>query len=133
MNGIAEVALRGTVLGVHTVKHTANGKSDTKIVNIVPDTSNAQVTLNIPAQQVVTNNSDGDAADRSDGEKIRKSDHRWRIAVNFTMHLRTWRGKTLPLKITVLPSLRPMAKRMSPSKRVAGTQPRLPQRWDLTQ
>ncbi|HHE3045619.1 TPA: Ig-like domain-containing protein, partial [Escherichia coli] len=28
------------------------------IVNIAPDASNAQVTLNIPAQQVVTNNSD---------------------------------------------------------------------------
>ncbi|WP_252405000.1 Ig-like domain-containing protein, partial [Escherichia coli] len=29
-----------------------------KTVNIAPDASNAQVTLNIPAQQVVTNNSD---------------------------------------------------------------------------
>ncbi|EPI5094447.1 Ig-like domain-containing protein, partial [Escherichia coli] len=35
-----------------------NGNNDTKIVNIAPDASNAQVTLNIPAQQVVTNNSD---------------------------------------------------------------------------
>lgn len=58
-NGIAEVTLKGTVLGVHTAEAILlNGKSDTKIVNIVPDTSNAQVTLNIPAQQVVTNNSD---------------------------------------------------------------------------
>ncbi|QMH35230.1 Ig-like domain-containing protein [Escherichia coli] len=58
-NGIAEVTLKGTVLGVHTVEAILlNGNSDTKIVNIVPDTSNAQVTLNIPAQQVVTNNSD---------------------------------------------------------------------------
>ncbi|EAA0704167.1 inverse autotransporter adhesin-like protein YeeJ, partial [Shigella boydii] len=58
-NGIAEVTLKGTVLGVYTAEAILlNGKSDTKIVNIVPDTSNAQVTLNIPAQQVVTNNSD---------------------------------------------------------------------------
>ncbi|MGS2791989.1 Ig-like domain-containing protein [Escherichia coli] len=58
-NGIAEVTLKGTVLGVHTAEAILlNGKSDTEIVNIVPDTSNAQVTLNIPAQQVVTNNSD---------------------------------------------------------------------------
>ncbi|EJL1873501.1 Ig-like domain-containing protein [Escherichia coli] len=58
-NGIAEVTLKGTVLGVHTAEAILlNGKSDTKIINIVPDTSNAQVTLNIPAQQVVTNNSD---------------------------------------------------------------------------
>lgn len=58
-NGIAEVTLKGTVLGVHTAEAILlNGKSDTKIVNIVPDASNAQVTLNIPAQQVVTNNSD---------------------------------------------------------------------------
>ncbi len=58
-NGIAEVTLKDTVLGVHTAEAILlNGKSDTKIVNIVPDTSNAQVTLNIPAQQVVTNNSD---------------------------------------------------------------------------
>ncbi|MDA6915335.1 hypothetical protein OSL68_31615, partial [Escherichia coli] len=58
-NGIAEVTLKGTVLGVHTAEAILlNCKSDTKIVNIVPDTSNAQVTLNIPAQQVVTNNSD---------------------------------------------------------------------------
>ncbi|ELW4717748.1 Ig-like domain-containing protein [Escherichia coli] len=58
-NGIAEVTLKGTVLGVHTAEAILlNGKIDTKIVNIVPDTSNAQVTLNIPAQQVVTNNSD---------------------------------------------------------------------------
>nr|WP_241232465.1 Ig-like domain-containing protein [Escherichia coli] len=58
-SGIAEVTLKGTVLGVHTAEAILlNGKSDTKIVNIVPDTSNAQVTLNIPAQQVVTNNSD---------------------------------------------------------------------------
>ena len=58
-NGIAEVTLKGTVLGVHTAEAILlNGKSDTKIVNILPDTSNAQVTLNIPAQQVVTNNSD---------------------------------------------------------------------------
>ncbi len=58
-NGIAEVTLKGTVLGVHTAEAILlNGKSDTKLVNIVPDTSNAQVTLNIPAQQVVTNNSD---------------------------------------------------------------------------
>ncbi|MBY7177981.1 Ig-like domain-containing protein [Escherichia coli] len=58
-NGIAEVTLKGTVLGVHTTEATLpNGNNDTKIVNIAPDTSNAQVTLNIPAQQVVTNNSD---------------------------------------------------------------------------
>ncbi len=58
-NGIAEVTLKGTVLGVHTAEAILpNGNNDTKIVNIVPDTSNAQVTLNIPAQQVVTNNSD---------------------------------------------------------------------------
>ncbi|EOS9057032.1 Ig-like domain-containing protein [Escherichia coli] len=58
-NGIAEVTLKGTVLGVHTVEATLpNGNNDTKAVNIAPDASNAQVTLNIPAQQVVTNNSD---------------------------------------------------------------------------
>ncbi|EKY7017826.1 Ig-like domain-containing protein [Escherichia coli] len=58
-NGIAEVILKGTVLGVHTAEATLpNGNNDTKIVNIAPDASNAQVTLNIPAQQVVTNNSD---------------------------------------------------------------------------
>ncbi|EOM2002831.1 Ig-like domain-containing protein [Escherichia coli] len=58
-NGIAEVTLKGTVLGVHTVEATLpNGNNDTKTVNIAPNASNAQVTLNIPAQQVVTNNSD---------------------------------------------------------------------------
>ncbi|HAG6658487.1 TPA: inverse autotransporter adhesin-like protein YeeJ [Escherichia coli] len=58
-NGIAEVTLKGTVLGVHTAESILlNGNRDTKIVNIAPDASNAQVTLNIPAQQVVTNNSD---------------------------------------------------------------------------
>ncbi len=58
-NGIAEVTLKGTVLGVHTAEATLpNGNNDTKIVNITPDASNALVTLNIPAQQVVTNNSD---------------------------------------------------------------------------
>ena len=56
---LLKFTLKGTVLGVHTAEAILlNGKSDTKIVNIVPDTSNAQVTLNIPAQQVVTNNSD---------------------------------------------------------------------------
>ena len=58
-NGIAEVTLKGTVLGVHTAEAILlNGNRDTKTVNIAPDASNAQVTLNIPAQQVVTNNSD---------------------------------------------------------------------------
>ncbi|EKL8322056.1 Ig-like domain-containing protein [Escherichia coli] len=58
-NGIAEVTLKGTVLGVYTAEAILlNGNRDTKIVNIAPDASNAQVTLNIPAQQVVTNNSD---------------------------------------------------------------------------
>ncbi|HAY4495576.1 TPA: inverse autotransporter adhesin-like protein YeeJ, partial [Escherichia coli] len=58
-SGVAEVTLKGTVLGVHTVEATLpNGNNDTKTVNIAPDASNAQVTLNIPAQQVVTNNSD---------------------------------------------------------------------------
>ncbi|HAL2244241.1 TPA: inverse autotransporter adhesin-like protein YeeJ [Escherichia coli] len=58
-SGVAEVTLKGTVLGVHTAEATLpNGNNDTKTVNIVPDASNAQVTLNIPAQQVVTNNSD---------------------------------------------------------------------------
>ncbi|EFB1497322.1 Ig-like domain-containing protein [Escherichia coli] len=58
-NGIAEVTLKGTVLGVHTVEATLlNGNGYTTTVNIAPDASNAQVTLNIPAQQVVTNNSD---------------------------------------------------------------------------
>ena len=58
-NGIAEVTLKGTVLGVHTAEATLpNGNNGTKTVNIAPDASNAQVTLNIPAQQVVTNNSD---------------------------------------------------------------------------
>ncbi|HAU9490561.1 TPA: inverse autotransporter adhesin-like protein YeeJ [Escherichia coli] len=58
-NGIAEVTLKGTVLGVPTAEATLpNGNNDTKIVNITPDASNALVTLNIPAQQVVTNNSD---------------------------------------------------------------------------
>ncbi len=58
-NGIAEVTLKGTVLGVHTVEATLlNGNGYTMTVNIAPDASNAQVTLNIPAQQVVTNNSD---------------------------------------------------------------------------
>ncbi|MBB9726699.1 Ig-like domain-containing protein [Escherichia coli] len=58
-SGVAEVTLKGTVLGVHTAEATLpNGNNNTKTVNIAPDTSNAQVTLNIPAQQVVTNNSD---------------------------------------------------------------------------
>ena len=58
-NGIAEVTLKGTVLGVYTAEATLpNGNNDTKTVNIAPDASNALVTLNIPAQQVVTNNSD---------------------------------------------------------------------------
>lgn len=58
-NGIAEVTLKGTVLGVHTAEAILlNGNRDTKTVNIAPDASNALVTLNIPAQQVVTNNSD---------------------------------------------------------------------------
>ncbi len=58
-SGVAEVTLKGTVLGVHTAEAILlNGNRGTKIVNIAPDASNAQVTLNIPAQQVVTNNSD---------------------------------------------------------------------------
>jgi len=58
-NGIAEVTLKGTVLGVHTAEAILlNGNRDTKTVNIAPDASNAQVTLNIPAQQGVANNSD---------------------------------------------------------------------------
>ena len=58
-SGVAEVTLKGTVLGVHTAEATLpNGNNDTKTVNIAPDASNALVTLNIPAQQVVTNNSD---------------------------------------------------------------------------
>ncbi|WP_140256030.1 Ig-like domain-containing protein [Escherichia coli] len=58
-SGVAEVTLKGTVLGVHTAEATLpNGNNDTKTVNIAPDASNAQVTLNIPAQLVVTNNSD---------------------------------------------------------------------------
>ena len=58
-SGVAEVTLKGTVLGVHTAEATLpNGNGYTTTVNIAPDTSNAQVTLNIPAQQVVTNNSD---------------------------------------------------------------------------
>ena len=58
-SGVAEVTLKGTVLGVHTAEAILlNGNRDTKIVNIAPDASNAQVTLNITAQQVVTNNSD---------------------------------------------------------------------------
>ena len=58
-NGIAEVTLKGTVLGIHTAEAILlNGNRDTKTVNIAPDASNALVTLNIPAQQVVTNNSD---------------------------------------------------------------------------
>ncbi|HBB9793726.1 TPA: Ig-like domain-containing protein [Escherichia coli] len=58
-SGVAEVTLKGTVLGVHTAEAILlNGNRDTKIVNIAPDASNTQVTLNIPAQQVVTNNSD---------------------------------------------------------------------------
>ncbi len=58
-SGVAEVTLKGTVLGVHTAEATLpNGNNDTKTVNIAPDASNTQVTLNIPAQQVVTNNSD---------------------------------------------------------------------------
>lgn len=58
-SGVAEVTLKGTVLGVHTVEATLlNGNGYTTTVNIAPDASNAQVTLNIPAQQVGTNNSD---------------------------------------------------------------------------
>ncbi|MED8105973.1 Ig-like domain-containing protein [Escherichia coli] len=58
-SGVAEVTLKGTVLGVHTVEATLlNGNGYTTTVNIAPDASNAQITLNIPAQQVVTNNSD---------------------------------------------------------------------------
>lgn len=78
-NGIAEVTLKGTVLGVHTVEATLpNGNNDTKTVNIAPDASNAQVTLNIPAQQVVTNN--------SDSVQLTASNHPVAgITVNFTM------------------------------------------------
>ncbi|HAN6144610.1 TPA: inverse autotransporter adhesin-like protein YeeJ [Escherichia coli] len=83
-NGIAEVTLKGTVLGVHTVEAILlNGKSDTKIVNIVPDTSNAQVTLNIPAQQVVTNNSD--SVQLTATVKDRSNHPVAGITVNFTM------------------------------------------------
>ena len=46
-SGVAEVTLKGTVLGVHTAEAILlNGNRDTKIVNIAPDASNAQVTLN---------------------------------------------------------------------------------------
>ncbi len=49
-SGVAEVTLKGTILGVHTAEATLpNGNNDTKTVNIAPDASNAQVTLNIPA------------------------------------------------------------------------------------
>ncbi|EMR6022112.1 TPA: Ig-like domain-containing protein, partial [Escherichia coli] len=45
-SGVAEVTLKGTVLGVHTAEATLpNGNNDTKTVNIAPDASNAQVTL----------------------------------------------------------------------------------------
>ena len=83
-NGIAEVTLKGTVLGVHTAEATLpNGNNDTKIVNIAPDTSNAQVTLNIPAQQVVTNNSD--SVQLTATVKDPSNHPVAGIAVNFTM------------------------------------------------
>ncbi len=83
-NGIAEVTLKGTVLGVHTAEATLpNGNNDTKIVNIAPDASNAQVTLNIPAQQVVTNNSD--SVQLTATVKDPSNHPVAGIAVNFTM------------------------------------------------
>ncbi|NHV22034.1 Ig-like domain-containing protein [Escherichia coli] len=83
-NGIAEVTLKGTVLGVHTAEAILlNGNRDTKIVNIAPDASNAQVTLNIPAQQVVTNNSD--SVQLTATEKDPSNHPVAGITVNFTM------------------------------------------------
>ncbi|ELZ5762051.1 Ig-like domain-containing protein [Escherichia coli] len=83
-NGIAEVTLKGTVLGVYTAEATLpNGNRDTKIVNIAPDASNALVTLNIPAQQVVTNNSD--SVQLTATEKDPSNHPLAGITVNFTM------------------------------------------------
>ncbi|HHI2394901.1 Ig-like domain-containing protein [Escherichia coli] len=83
-NGIAEVTLKGTVLGVHTVEATLlNGNGYTTTVNIAPDASNAQVTLNIPAQQVVTNNSD--SVQLTATVKDPSNHPVAGIAVNFTM------------------------------------------------
>ncbi|WP_159201138.1 Ig-like domain-containing protein, partial [Escherichia coli] len=51
-NGIAEVTLKGTVLGVHTVEATLpNGNGYTTTVNIAPDASNALVTRKTPAKK----------------------------------------------------------------------------------
>ncbi|ENC1188087.1 Ig-like domain-containing protein [Escherichia coli] len=83
-SGVAEVTFKGTVLGVHTAEATLpNGNNDTKIVNIAPDASNAQVTLNIPAQQVVTNNSD--SVQLTATVKDPSNHPVARITVNFTM------------------------------------------------
>ncbi|EGO9199281.1 MULTISPECIES: Ig-like domain-containing protein [unclassified Escherichia] len=83
-NGIAEVTLKGTVLGVHTAEATLpNGNNDTKTVNIAPDASNARLTLNIPAHQVVTNNSD--SVQLTATVKDPSNHPVAGIAVNFTM------------------------------------------------
>ncbi|EPE5049317.1 Ig-like domain-containing protein, partial [Escherichia coli] len=83
-SGVAEVTLKGTVLGVHTVEATLpNGNGYTTTVNIAPDASNAQVTLNIPAQQVVTNNSD--SAQLAATVKDPSNHPVAGITVNFTM------------------------------------------------
>ena len=83
-SGVAEVTLKGTVLGVHTVEATLlNGNGYTTTVNIAPDASNAQVTLNIPAQQVVTNNSD--SVQLTATVKDPSNHPVAGIAVNFTM------------------------------------------------
>ncbi|KNA40586.1 hypothetical protein ERYG_05600, partial [Escherichia coli M114] len=101
----------------HTAEATLpNGNNDTKTVNIAPDASNAQVTLNIPAQQVVTNNSD--SVQLTATVKDPSNHPVAGITVNFTMPQDV--AANFTLKVTVLPSLRPMAKRMYPQRQKSG-------------
>ncbi|MCV5283429.1 Ig-like domain-containing protein, partial [Escherichia coli] len=60
-----------------------NNNTYTTTVNIAPHASNAQVTLNIPAQQVVTNNSD--SVQLTATVKDPSNHPVAGIAVNFTM------------------------------------------------
>ncbi|WP_442898501.1 inverse autotransporter beta domain-containing protein [Escherichia sp. JL983] len=125
-NGIAEVTLKGTVLGVYTAEATLpNGNNDTTTVNIAPDASNALVTLNIPAQQVVTNNSD--SVQLTATVKDPSNHPVAGITVNFTMPQDV--AANFTLENNGIASLRPMAKRTSPSKAKKRARIRLPQRW----
>ncbi|WP_032361335.1 Ig-like domain-containing protein, partial [Escherichia coli] len=116
---------KGTVLGVHTAEATLpNGNNDTKIVNIAPDASNAQVTLNIPAQQVVTNNSD--SVQLTATVKDPSNHPVAGITVNFTMPQDV--AANFALENNGIAITQAMGKRMSRSKVKKRVRIRLPQR-----